>query len=57
MFFDANSLRIWLVTEAIIDLGIAAALLWELRKARGIMIERRRYGTWQSYFSTWLLTH
>ncbi|KAJ7883077.1 hypothetical protein B0H13DRAFT_2047280 [Mycena leptocephala] len=32
---------IWLVTEAIIDLGIAAALLWELRKARGIMVERR----------------
>ncbi|KAJ7847974.1 hypothetical protein B0H13DRAFT_2362153 [Mycena leptocephala] len=32
---------IWLVTEAIIDLGIAAALLWELRKARGIMAERR----------------
>jgi hypothetical protein len=57
MFFNANLLRIWLVTEVIVDLGIAAALLWELRKARGIMVERRRCGTWQLYLSTWMLTH
>jgi hypothetical protein len=57
MFFDVNSFRIWLVTEVIADLGIAAALLWELRKVRDIMGDKRRCGTWQSYFSTWLLTH
>ncbi|KAF7362632.1 hypothetical protein MVEN_00612200 [Mycena venus] len=32
---------IWLVTEVIVDLGIAAALLWELKKARDILGERR----------------
>ncbi|KAJ7249629.1 hypothetical protein C8J57DRAFT_1723826 [Mycena rebaudengoi] len=32
---------IWLVTEVIADLGIAAALLWELRKVRDIMGDKR----------------
>ncbi|KAJ6531464.1 hypothetical protein DFH09DRAFT_1183092, partial [Mycena vulgaris] len=32
---------IWLVTEAIVDLSIAAALLWELRKARPTLVDTR----------------
>ncbi|KAJ6527894.1 hypothetical protein DFH09DRAFT_1186385 [Mycena vulgaris] len=32
---------IWLVTEAVADLSIAAALLWELRKARPTLAETR----------------
>ncbi|KAJ7847350.1 hypothetical protein B0H14DRAFT_3138542 [Mycena olivaceomarginata] len=32
---------IWLVTEAVADLGIAAALLWEFRKARRNLVEKR----------------
>ncbi|KAJ7101913.1 hypothetical protein C8R44DRAFT_808866 [Mycena epipterygia] len=32
---------IWLVTEAMADLSIAAALLWELRKARPTFVETR----------------
>ncbi|KAF7343981.1 hypothetical protein MVEN_01687300 [Mycena venus] len=35
------SVAFWLVTEVNVDLGIAVALLWELRKARGIKIETR----------------
>ncbi|KAJ7210391.1 hypothetical protein GGX14DRAFT_565599 [Mycena pura] len=33
---------IWLVTEAVTDLSISAALLWEFRKARRNLIETRR---------------
>ncbi|KAJ6550953.1 hypothetical protein DFH09DRAFT_1167928 [Mycena vulgaris] len=32
---------IWLVTEAVADLSIAAALLWELRKARPTLADKR----------------
>ncbi|KAJ6478681.1 hypothetical protein DFH09DRAFT_1379159 [Mycena vulgaris] len=32
---------IWLVTEAVADLSIAAALLWELRKARPTLVHTR----------------
>ncbi|KAJ7277292.1 hypothetical protein C8J57DRAFT_1223040 [Mycena rebaudengoi] len=32
---------IWLVTEAVADLGVAAALLWEFRKARRTLVETR----------------
>ncbi|KAF7328257.1 hypothetical protein MVEN_02565600 [Mycena venus] len=32
---------IWLVTEAVADLSIAAALLWELRKARPTLVDTR----------------
>ncbi|KAF7344919.1 hypothetical protein MVEN_01654300 [Mycena venus] len=32
---------LWLVTEVAVDAGIASALLWEFRKARGILIETR----------------
>ncbi|KAJ7466291.1 hypothetical protein FB451DRAFT_1260590 [Mycena latifolia] len=32
---------IWLVTEAVADLSIAAALLWELRKARPSLVDTR----------------
>ncbi|KAF8166288.1 hypothetical protein K438DRAFT_1685634, partial [Mycena galopus ATCC 62051] len=32
---------IWLVAEAVADLSIAAALLWQLKKARPILVERR----------------
>jgi hypothetical protein len=35
-------IRIWLVTEAVADLSIAAAMLWELRKARPTLNESRR---------------
>ncbi|KAJ7280915.1 hypothetical protein C8J57DRAFT_1300452 [Mycena rebaudengoi] len=35
---------IWLVTEAVADLSIAAALLWELRKARPTLVDTRRCG-------------
>ncbi|KAJ6461546.1 hypothetical protein DFH09DRAFT_1229068 [Mycena vulgaris] len=34
---------IWLVTEAVADLSIAAALLWELKKARPTLVHTRRY--------------
>ncbi|KAJ6478694.1 hypothetical protein DFH09DRAFT_1215263 [Mycena vulgaris] len=32
---------IWLVTEAVADLSIAAALLWELRKVRPAVVDKR----------------
>ncbi|KAJ6531462.1 hypothetical protein DFH09DRAFT_1183070 [Mycena vulgaris] len=32
---------IWLVTEAVVDLSIAAALLWELRKVRPALADKR----------------
>ncbi|KAJ7864347.1 hypothetical protein B0H13DRAFT_2281909, partial [Mycena leptocephala] len=32
---------IWLVTEAVADLSIAAALLWQLKKARPTLVETR----------------
>ncbi|KAJ6534510.1 hypothetical protein DFH09DRAFT_1180589 [Mycena vulgaris] len=32
---------VWLVTEAVADLSIAAALLWELRKARPAVVDKR----------------
>ncbi|KAF8166329.1 hypothetical protein K438DRAFT_1857463 [Mycena galopus ATCC 62051] len=32
---------IWLVAEAVADLSIAAALLWQLKKARPILVETR----------------
>ncbi|KAJ6484760.1 hypothetical protein C8R45DRAFT_291563 [Mycena sanguinolenta] len=32
---------IWLVTEAVADLSIAAALLWELKKARPTLVDNR----------------
>ncbi|KAJ6461540.1 hypothetical protein DFH09DRAFT_1229004 [Mycena vulgaris] len=32
---------IWLVTEAVADLSIAAALLWELKKARPTLVDTR----------------
>ncbi|KAJ7917457.1 hypothetical protein B0H13DRAFT_2442589 [Mycena leptocephala] len=32
---------IWLVTEAVADLSIAAALLWQLRKAKPTLVETR----------------
>ncbi|KAJ6488324.1 hypothetical protein DFH09DRAFT_1291415 [Mycena vulgaris] len=32
---------IWLVAEAVVDLSIAAALLWELRKARPTLVDTR----------------
>ncbi|KAJ7712744.1 hypothetical protein B0H14DRAFT_3637577, partial [Mycena olivaceomarginata] len=37
---------IWLVTEAVADLGIAAALLWEFRKARRNLVEKRSVLDW-----------
>ncbi|KAJ6522928.1 hypothetical protein DFH09DRAFT_1190994 [Mycena vulgaris] len=33
---------IWLMTEAVADLSIAAALLWELKKARPTLVHTRR---------------
>ncbi|KAF7344920.1 hypothetical protein MVEN_01654400 [Mycena venus] len=33
---------LWLVTEVAVDAGIASVLLWEFRKARGILTETRR---------------
>ncbi|KAF7350021.1 hypothetical protein MVEN_01303800 [Mycena venus] len=35
-------IALWLVTELAVDAGIASALLWEFRKARGILIESQR---------------
>ncbi|KAJ6528135.1 hypothetical protein B0H19DRAFT_1334348 [Mycena capillaripes] len=35
---------IWLVTAAVVDLSIAAALLWQLRKIRPTLVETRRCG-------------
>ncbi|KAF8200498.1 hypothetical protein K438DRAFT_1965959 [Mycena galopus ATCC 62051] len=35
-------IALWLVSELAVDTGIASALLWEFRKARGILIESRR---------------
>ncbi|KAJ6566107.1 hypothetical protein B0H19DRAFT_1136939 [Mycena capillaripes] len=32
----------WLVTEAVADLSIAAALLWQLRKSRSTLVKTRR---------------
>ncbi|KAJ7309269.1 hypothetical protein DFH08DRAFT_899413 [Mycena albidolilacea] len=32
---------IWLVTEVVVDAGIASALLWEFRKASGILIQTK----------------
>ncbi|KAF8193070.1 hypothetical protein K438DRAFT_2017725 [Mycena galopus ATCC 62051] len=32
---------LWLVTGLVVDIGIASVLLWEFRKARGILIETR----------------
>jgi hypothetical protein len=36
-----NLLRIWLVTEVVVDAGIASALLWEFKKASGILIHTK----------------
>ncbi|KAJ6478685.1 hypothetical protein DFH09DRAFT_1215225, partial [Mycena vulgaris] len=44
-FMEREKVRIpamiWLVTEAVADLSIAAALLWELRKARPTLADKR----------------
>ncbi|KAJ7916670.1 hypothetical protein B0H13DRAFT_2658212 [Mycena leptocephala] len=37
---------IWLVTEAVADLSIAVALLWQLRKARPTLVETRSVLDW-----------
>jgi hypothetical protein len=36
-----------LVTEVIVNAGIAAVLLWEFRKAKGILTETRRCAIWE----------
>jgi hypothetical protein len=36
-----------LVTEAVVDAGIASALLWEFRKAGGILTEIKGCAIWQ----------
>jgi hypothetical protein len=46
--------RIWLVTEAVADLGVAAALLWEFRKAKRNLGETR-FGRHQLYGNAWLI--
>jgi hypothetical protein len=42
-----NSLRVWLVTEVVVDAGIASVLLWEFRKASGILTEAKGCAIWQ----------
>ncbi|KAF7362791.1 hypothetical protein MVEN_00628800 [Mycena venus] len=37
----AIPVMIWLVTEAVVDINIAAALLWQLRQARPNLVETR----------------
>jgi hypothetical protein len=36
-----------MVTELAVNAGIASVLLWEFRKARGILTETRRCTIWQ----------
>ncbi|KAF7346705.1 hypothetical protein MSAN_01808400 [Mycena sanguinolenta] len=42
-----NLLRLWLVTEVVVDSGITSVLLWEFRKAEGILTETRGCVMWQ----------
>jgi hypothetical protein len=42
-----NSLRLALGTEATVDAGITLALLWEFRKASGILTETKGCAIWQ----------
>jgi hypothetical protein len=42
-----NSLRLWLVTEVTVNAGIVSALLWEFRKARGILTDTKGCAIWQ----------
>ncbi|KAF8153545.1 hypothetical protein K438DRAFT_1778286 [Mycena galopus ATCC 62051] len=48
-FEDRQKLRIpmalWLLTEVVVDAGIASVLLWEFRKAREILTDTRSLGT------------
>jgi hypothetical protein len=36
-----NLLRVWWITGAVVDAGIALVLLWEFRKASGILTEAK----------------
>jgi hypothetical protein len=45
--YNFNSFRLRLVTEVAVNAGIASALLWEFRKASGILTETKGCAIWQ----------
>jgi hypothetical protein len=45
--YNFNLLRLWLVTEVTVDAGITSALLWEFRRAGGILTDTKGCAIWQ----------